>query len=75
MSFLQTSEFYLLSTAATLSGLGLTDGLITPPPFLPESVNQHEAAETRRRNKRKKIAHRASREVTHRDAQHTQVKI
>lgn len=44
-SFLRTLESYLLSEAATLSELWLADGLITPPPLLPATVNQREAAE------------------------------
>lgn len=44
----------MLSTAFTLSGLQLADGLITHPPLIPETVNQHEAAETLRGKKREK---------------------
>lgn len=52
-SFLQTLESFLLSEAATLSELWLADGLITPPPLLPATVNQREAAEPGEGGKKK----------------------
>lgn len=73
-SFLQTLESYLLSEAATLSRLWLADGLITPPPLLPATVNQREAAEPGEGEKKKK-RHTEPEGKWHTETHNTQVKI
>lgn len=73
-SFLQTLESYLLSEAATLSGLWLADGLITPLPLLPATVNQREAAEPGEGEKKKK-RHTQPEGKWHTETHNTQVKI